>query len=143
MSLTGIRSEALDMREVVDAVVHPGAGAVATFAGVVRDHAGGKPVSLLEYHAYESMAAAELATIARDIEAEIEGVRVACLHRIGELEVGELAVICAASAPHRDAAFRACRELIDRVKARVPIWKREHGPDGPHWVGWQDARTGG
>jgi len=67
-------------------------------------------------------------------------VRLAAFHRVGSLGVGEVAVVCAASAPHRDEAFRACRLMIDRLKERVPIWKREHGPDGPHWVGWQDAR---
>ena len=68
------------------------------------------------------------------------GVRVFATHRVGSLAVGDVAVVCAASAPHRGEAFRACRELIDRVKARLPIWKREHGPDGPYWVGWEDAR---
>ena len=67
-------------------------------------------------------------------------VRVAATHRIGALRVGDVAVACAASAPHRDEAFLACRLLIDRIKARLPIWKREHGPDGPYWVGWEDAR---
>jgi molybdopterin synthase catalytic subunit len=69
-------------------------------------------------------------------------VRLAALHRIGSLAVGDLAVICAAGAPHRGEAFKACRALIDRIKQRVPIWKREHGPDGPYWVGWEDARCG-
>ena len=66
--------------------------------------------------------------------------RLAVLHRTGALVVGDVAVVCAASAPHRGEAYAACRALIDRVKARVPIWKREHGPDGAYWVGWQDAR---
>ena len=70
----------------------------------------------------------------------MDGVRVAATHRVGPLHVGDVAVACAASAPHRGEAFRACRELIDRIKARLPIWKREHGPDGPYWVGWEDAR---
>jgi molybdopterin synthase catalytic subunit len=65
------------------------------------------------------------------------------LHRVGRLSVGDLAVVCAASAPHRDEAFRACRLLIDRIKERVPIWKCEHGPDGPYWVGFRDARCTG
>ncbi len=62
------------------------------------------------------------------------------VHRIGSLGIGDAAIICAASAPHRGEAFKACRELIDRIKARVPIWKREYGPDGAAWVGWVDAR---
>ncbi|MCC6525641.1 MAG: molybdenum cofactor biosynthesis protein MoaE [Polyangiaceae bacterium] len=140
MSLTAIRTEPLDLAELVVAVSHPGAGGIATFLGVVRDHNEGRPVSRLEYHAYVAMAESELRLLAAEVEREIEGVRVAVTHRIGELGVGDAAVACAASAPHRGEAFRACRELIDRVKARLPIWKREHGPDGPYWVGWQDAR---
>jgi molybdopterin synthase catalytic subunit len=70
----------------------------------------------------------------------LPGVRLAIVHRSGVLEVGEIAVACAVSAAHRDEAYRACRALIDQTKARVPIWKREFGPDGAHWVGWRDAR---
>ena len=77
-----------------------------------------------------------------EIENELPGTRLACLHRTGALRVGDIAVICAASAPHRGEAFSACRELIDRLKARVPIWKREHGDQGPYWIGWQDVRAG-
>jgi molybdopterin synthase catalytic subunit len=69
-----------------------------------------------------------------------EGVRVAALHRMGSLRIGEIAVVCSASAPHRAEAFEAARALIEGIKARVPIWKREHGPDGASWVGWIDAR---
>jgi molybdopterin synthase catalytic subunit len=141
MSITAIREAPLDVTELIEAVTADSAGAVATFVGVVRDHSDGKPVELLEYHCYRSMAEKEMAAIAAEIEDEIEGVRVACIHRVGELHIGDAAVICAASAPHRAEAFRACREIIDRVKARVPIWKREHGPDGPHWVGWKDVRS--
>lgn len=141
MSITAIRETPLSVDEAVDAVRHEATGAVATFVGVVRNHAGGLAVEKLEYHAYLSMAESELAAVANEIEAEIEGVRLCCIHRIGELQVGDAAVVCAASSPHRTEAFNACRELIDRVKARVPIWKREHGPDGPYWVGWKDART--
>jgi molybdopterin synthase catalytic subunit len=86
------------------------------------------------------MAVAEMRRIAEELSAEYPGVRLAVLHRVGELAVGESAVVCATSAPHRGEAFRACRLLIDRVKERVPIWKREHGPDGAYWVGWHDAR---
>jgi molybdopterin synthase catalytic subunit len=98
---------------------------------------------LLEYQAYAAMAEKELAAIAREIEAELPGTTLACLHRVGALAVGEIAVICAASAPHRGEAFSACQELIQRLKTRVPIWKREHGDAGPHWIGWQDVRGGG
>jgi molybdopterin synthase catalytic subunit len=128
--------------EAIASVSHPGAGAVSVFVGVVRDRNEGRPVVLLEYEAYASMAEAEMRRIAEEIAGEIPGARVAALHRRGRLSVGEVAVVCAASTPHRAEAFRACRTLIDRIKARVPIWKREHGPDGAYWVGWEDARCG-
>jgi len=130
------------MTPLLGAVSHSSAGAVATFTGVVRDHNEGRPITRLEYHAYDSMAEKEMGTIEKEILERFDGVRIACIHRLGSLDVGELAVACAASAPHRAEAFAACRALIDELKARVPIWKREHGPDGPYWVGWEDARCG-
>ena len=141
MSLTGIRREPLELGELIAAVSHDAAGAVASFLGVVRNHNDGLEIERLDYHVYETMADKELAAIAAEIEAEFEGVRVACTHRVGELRIGDAAIACAASAPHRAEAFLACREVVDRVKARVPIWKKEHGPEGPYWVGWQDARV--
>jgi len=135
-----VRTDPLGLDELLAEVSHPGAGGIATFLGAVRDHNDGRAVTRLEYEAYGSMAEAELGRILVEIAAEIPGVRVAATHRVGALDVGEVAVACAASAPHRGEAFRACRELIDRIKARLPIWKREHGPDGPYWVGWEDAR---
>lgn len=125
---------------VLSAVSRPGAGGIALFVGVVRDEADGRPVTLLEYEAYRPMALAEMARIVDEIQRADPEVRVAVTHRIGSLYVGDVAIVCAASAPHRGEAFAACRRLIDEIKARVPIWKREHGPDGAYWVGWRDAR---
>lgn len=124
------------------AVAHPSAGGVSIFVGAVRDESEGLPVTRLEYEAYETMALAEMRRIGAEISAEIPEARLAVAHRVGDLRVGDLAVVCAASAPHRGEAFKACRRLIDEIKARVPIWKREWGPDGPYWVGWHDARCG-
>jgi molybdopterin synthase catalytic subunit len=138
--LVALRSEALSLDEAVAHVKHGGAGAVCVFLGTVRDHNEGHPVVKLEYEAYPAMAVAEMTRIAGELAAEIPGLRVAVLHRTGALVVGDVAVVCAASAPHRGEAYAACRALIDRVKARVPIWKREHGPQGAYWVGWEDAR---
>jgi len=135
-----LRSDALSVDEAIAMVAHAGAGGIAVFLGAVRDRNEGRPVTKLEYEAYGPMASAEMNRIGAGIEAEVAGARVAVLHRVGELSVGDIAVVCAASAPHRGEAFRACRLLIDRLKERVPIWKREHGPDGPYWVGWEDAR---
>lgn len=135
-----VRDAPLSLDEAVDHVRRPGAGGIATFVGVVRDENDGRVVTRLDYSAYLSMAKKEMERIAEEIEREIEGARVCAIHRIGELAVGDAAIVCAASAPHRGEAFAACRELIDRIKARVPIWKREWGPHGAAWVGWEDAR---
>jgi molybdopterin synthase catalytic subunit len=140
MSLFEIRDSALSVAEVVAAVTRPEAGGIAVFIGTVRSENAGLPVTRLEYQAYASMAAKEMARIGDEIALEIKDVRLAVLHRVGSLVVGDAAVVCAASTPHRAEAFQACRLLIDRIKARVPIWKREHGPGGPYWVGWEDAR---
>jgi molybdopterin synthase catalytic subunit len=140
MSLFEIRESELSVQEVVAAVTRPEAGGIAVFVGTVRSENAGLPVTRLEYQAYVSMAAKEMALIGREIALEVADVRLAVLHRVGSLVVGDVAVVCAASTPHRAEAFRACRLLIDRIKARVPIWKREHGPSGPYWVGWEDAR---
>ena len=142
MTAPRIRSEELSLDALIAEVAHAGAGGIATFVGVVRDVNEGRAVTLLEYEAYGPMAEAELGRILAELPSDVAGVRVAATHRIGALRVGDVAVACAASAPHRDEAFRACRMLIDRIKARLPIWKREHGPDGPYWVGWEDARCG-
>lgn len=140
MSVFAVCEKPIEMQTVVDAVAHAGAGAVDVFVGCVRDENAGRAVTRLEYEAYATMAVHEMERIAAEIVAREPAVRLAALHRVGSLAVGEMAVVCAASAPHRDAAFHACRVLIDEIKARVPIWKREHGPSGPYWVGWQDAR---
>jgi molybdopterin synthase catalytic subunit len=135
-----IRETELSVAEVIAAVTRPEAGGISVFVGTVRSNNGGRAVTLLEYQAYATMAAKEMARIAAEIALGSAGVQLAVLHRVGSLTVGEVAVVCAASAPHRGEAFDACRLLIDRIKARVPIWKREHGPSGPYWVGWEDAR---
>jgi molybdopterin synthase catalytic subunit len=143
MTLLELRHEPLSVDEAVRAVQHEGAGAIALFLGVVRNHNDGNPVVLLEYEAYAPMASKELQQIAQQIAQQSPGVKVAAIHRLGSLQVGDIAVICAASAAHRREAFQACRALIDRIKAQVPIWKREHGPQGAYWVDWIDARCSG
>jgi len=135
-----IRTSAISLNEAVDNVTRPGAGGISVFVGVVRDESDGRIVTRLDYSAYESMAKKEMERIAEEIEKEIEGAKVCAIHRIGALVVGDAAIVCAASAPHRGEAFKACRLLIDRIKERVPIWKREWGPHGAAWVGWEDAR---
>jgi molybdopterin synthase catalytic subunit len=142
MSRVRLTRDVLSVTEAIDAVRHASCGGIDVFVGVVRDENEGRHVVSLEYMAYDSMAVAEMDRIAGEIESRFAGVRVAVHHRIGTLAVGDAAVVCVAAAPHRGEAFAACRALIDEVKHRVPIWKREHGPDGAYWVGWVDARCG-
>lgn len=132
-----ITREPLSIERVCALVRHPGAGALATFVGVVRDHSDGRSVEALEYSAYEPMALKEMAAIIDAIEEEIPGVRLAAHHRIGPLVVGDDAIVCVASSPHRDEAFVAGRALIDRIKEHVPIWKREKSPGEDRWIGWE------
>lgn len=130
-----VRDTPLSIDEVYAAVAHPSAGGVALFVGVVRDHADGQAVARLDYEAHAEMANREMKRIVEAIEAETQGVRVAVTHRVGALAVGDLAVVVGASAPHRAEAFAACRAAIERIKEKVPIWKKEFGPDGAaHWV---------
>lgn len=130
-----VRDTPLSVEQALAAVSHAGAGGVALFVGVVRDHADGKPVARLDYEAHPTLALRELEAVAREVTEEVVGARVAIQHRVGQLAIGDLAVVVAASAPHRAEAFTACREAIERVKQRVPIWKKEWAPDGSaNWV---------
>ena len=116
----------------------PGAGGIVIFSGVVRDQTDGRPVKFLEYEAHTAMAEAKIREIGAAIRARWAGVRrVAILHRIGRLEIGESSVLIAVSAAHRGDAFEACRYAIDTLKRTVPVWKKEHFEDGEVWVGLQ------
>ena len=117
-------------------VDHSAAGAVVSFAGVVRNHDGGRGVTRLEYSAHPS-AADVLAEVAADVAAASEGVRaIAVSHRIGVLNIGDAALVAAVSADHRAAAFRTCALLVDTVKERLPVWKHQFFTDGTdEWVG--------
>jgi MoaE-MoaD fusion protein len=125
----------LSLDRCIAAVAGPGMGGVVTFTGMVRRESHGATIERLDYEAYGTMAVRELARLCDELEAELPGVRLAVEHRVGTLAVGELAVVIAAAAPHRAEAFTACRQMIDRLKDRVPIWKKEHGDDGATWVG--------
>ncbi|HET9626185.1 MAG TPA: molybdopterin converting factor subunit 1 [Kofleriaceae bacterium] len=125
----------LSLDRCVAAVSGAGMGGIVTFTGMVRRHSRGTTVDHLEYEAYGTMAVREMTRLCDEIEAEIAGVRLAVEHRTGRLEIGELAVVIAAAAPHRAEAFTACRAMIDRLKERVPIWKKEIGDDGAEWIG--------
>ncbi len=115
--------------------VRPGDGGVCVFLGVVRNENAGRETVRIDYQAYGEMAEKEIDRILRIVLAEWPEARVAVRHRVGLLEVGEASVAVVASAPHRSDAFAACRAAIDRVKASVPIWKKEFHPDGSSdWV---------
>lgn len=128
-------AEPLSLDRCIAAVVGPEIGGVCTFTGLVRRHSRGVAVERLDYEAYRPMALKVMAELVDEIEAEHPGAALALEHRVGALEVGDLAVVIAAAAPHRAEAFAACRALIDRLKERVPIWKKELGEDGAVWVG--------
>jgi molybdopterin synthase catalytic subunit len=117
------------------ALADPACGGFAAFEGWVRDHNDGLPVRRLEYEAFEPLALREGARILAEALTRFAVAHAACAHRVGELEVGELAVWVGVSARHRDEAFRACRYIIDEVKHRLPIWKKEHYANGASgWV---------
>ena len=109
-------------------------GAVVTFCGVVRNHANNKPTHYLVYEAYPEMAEKKMAEIGTQIAARWAIHDLGIVHRVGRLEIGEISVLIAVSAPHRAEAFEACRYAIDRLKEIVPIWKKEVGENGEEWV---------
>jgi len=133
--LAEVRDAPLSIDEVVAAVRHDSAGAIAVFMGVVRDHHQGKAVQRLDYEAYRELADKELRRIVDALADANAGTRIAALHRVGELAIGDIAVVVAVSSPHREAAFATCRTAIDLIKDTVPIWKKEWSPDGSAmWV---------
>lgn len=132
---TGLREGALPVEEASAWVVRPDCGAVVVFSGTARDHSEGRPdVARLEYEAYEEQVVPRLDAIAEAARKRWPELgRIALLHRVGEVPVGESAVVVAVSAPHRDAAFEAAKFGIDTLKATVPIWKREDWDGGSSW----------
>lgn len=134
MSSGRLSREPIDPAALLTRVRRDEDGGLALFVGVVRNHDHGRAVDALEYVAYEPMAERELSRIEDELRWRHPEARVLLSHRIGRLGVGEVAVVVAAAAPHRDEAFVACRAGIEAIKRRVPIWKREIGPDGTSWV---------
>jgi molybdopterin synthase catalytic subunit len=131
-------TEPLSPDAIADEVDDPGAGGIVIFSGVVRNETGGRPVKFLEYEAHAPMAEVKMREIGETVRGRWPGVkRVAMLHRIGRLEIGEASVLIAVAAAHRGDAFEACRYAIDTLKHTVPVWKKEHFEDGEVWVGLQ------
>ena len=135
MRLIDVRESELSLDEVRAAVADPAAGGIALFAGAVRDSDHDRAVSGLSYSAHPS-AEAELRRVAEVIAGKYPVIGIAAVHRVGDLAIGDLAVVLAVSCPHRSEAFDACRDLIDILKASVPIWKHQRFGDGTaEWVG--------
>ena len=133
--LIAIRDTELSVDEVAAAVAGPGAGGIALFIGAVRDTDHDQGVNGLSYTAHPS-AEAELRRVAEMVAEKFSVLGIAAVHRVGDLAIGDLAVVAAVACPHRSEAFDACRELIDVLKASVPIWKHQRFADGTsEWVG--------
>ncbi|MFG2192966.1 molybdenum cofactor biosynthesis protein MoaE [Streptomyces sp. NPDC048639] len=133
--LLGIRDTPLSVDEVFATVGEDSAGGIALFVGTVRDHDGGSGVDALGYSAHPT-AEAELRRVAEKVAADFPVRAMAAVHRVGDLSVGDLAVVVAVACPHRAEAFAACRRLIDDLKSEVPIWKHQQFSDGTEeWVG--------
>lgn len=132
--LISLLHESIDAHKLVEHVRTAGDGAIVTFDGCVRNQSHGRRTLYLDYEAYESMAVAKMREIAAEIHNKFHIDRLAIAHRLGRLEIGETSVFIAVSAPHRAAAFEACRFAIDTLKRSVPIWKKEYFEDGAVWA---------
>jgi len=129
-----ITEKPIDVQKVIDTATSLGAGAVNVFVGTVRNTANGKNVLWLEYEAYEAMAVSEVKKIIQEAEQRWGLLGWAISHRIGTLRPGEVSVAIAVSTPHRKNAFEACQFIIDNLKERAPIWKKEVFEDGEEWI---------
>lgn len=131
-----ISTTTIETAAVIATVDDPTCGGLVIFEGRVRNHHRGRDVLRLEYEAYQALAEADGNRIMQEALARFDIHAAACIHRTGLLEIGDIAVVVAVSAAHRDAAFEACRHIIDELKATVPIWKREYYSDGTdEWTG--------
>ena len=136
--LIALTSEPLSERAMAEAVSDPGAGAIGLFSGIVRNQTGGRQVKYLEYEAHAPMAESKMREISALLRSRWPGLRrIAIVHRVGRLEIGESSVMIAVSSPHRREAFEACHLAIDTLKETVPVWKKEYFEDGEVWVGLQ------
>ena len=136
--------DAIDTRGIVQQLLRGQDGAVVTFDGVTRDNTKGRPTLYLSYECYEAMAIRVMAQIGHELAASLAIDRIAMVHRLGRVEIGETSVAIVVTAPHRKPAFEACAEGITRLKKLVPIWKKEHFEDGDVWVegDWDESVLG-
>jgi molybdopterin synthase catalytic subunit len=136
-----IKDIPLSLDEIVAKVVRRECGAIATFIGTVRELTHGKRTLKLEYQAYKPMAIKMLQQIGKEVEEKWPGAKIAITHRVGTLDISDIAVIIAVSTPHRKAAYEANEYAMERIKQIVPIWKKEFWEDGTKWVGDQLEKT--
>lgn len=136
-----ITRKKIEIQPLIDYVSDRNAGAICTFIGTVREMTKGKKTLYLEYQAYEEMAEKKLKQIGDEIVARYPEAKVAIVHRIGHLEITDVAVAIAVSTPHRSESFEAARYAIERIKEIVPIWKQENWEDGKCWIGDQKEQV--
>ncbi|CQR46565.1 Molybdopterin synthase catalytic subunit [Paraliobacillus sp. PM-2] len=132
-----IVEQPIAINELIDKVTRPEAGAITTFIGTVREWTKGKRTVFLQYQAYVPMAIKMFEQIGKEIDEIWPNTKVAISHRIGRLEISDVAVAIAVSSPHREAAYQANQYAIERIKQMVPIWKKEHWENGETWIGDQ------
>ena len=130
-----LSDEPVSLDRVVEEVRSDDAGAIATFTGTTRVHSRGRTVTHLDYEAYEGMAEKVMEEIAESLRAKYQLTAIAIHHRIGRVSIGETSVVIAVSAPHRQDALAACKDAIDELKERVPLWKKEVYEGGEEWIG--------
>jgi molybdopterin synthase catalytic subunit len=135
-----VTNQPIDLDELVRYVTDPEAGAIATFIGTTRNNNEGRKVIALDYEAYPEMAEKELARIGADANKQWPVCRIAIVHRLGPVQIGEASVMIAVSSAHRDAAFAASRFAIEEIKKTVPIWKKEVFEGGEVWIGTQTGQ---
>lgn len=135
-----ITDKPINTNEVVELVVRREAGAINTFIGTVREFTKGKKTLYLKYEAYVEMAEKKLAQIGDEIQQKWPDAKTAIVHRVGHLDISDIAVVIAVSTPHRADSYEASRYAIERIKEIVPIWKKEHWEDGQEWIGDQLER---
>jgi MoaE-MoaD fusion protein len=130
-----LSEEPIDPAAVIREVSDPRAGGIATFIGTTRVESRGRTVHYLDYEAYGGMAEQVMTEIAEELKRRHDLCEVAITHRVGRVDIGELSVVIAVSAPHRSAALAACKEAIDTLKETVPLWKKEVYEGGEEWIG--------
>ena len=132
-----LTDDPLDRQALIESVMRHSDGALVVFSGVVRNHHKGRSVVSITYEAYRPMAEKEIARIVDDVSSRFPEAAIAVRHRVGLVMVGEESIVIVCCSPHRNVAYEASRELIDRIKKSVPIWKKERTTEGEEWVDWQ------